>query len=248
MSINICPVFADEDPVVNVLVITLYKLEKSGLIGDTNVYDKYKYCFNKCMQSYLKHNPELFHEIIVLENYENAHNNMTMEYQTTKKIKDIWFTKKCNLLYIEIDTLCFGKLDEIFKLDKFSMFAGGSAPTTELNSGILYFPRNMNVDIWNIFDELHNNFNFEKYAYFQEIFDKMFRCQFNNEKEAFKYIENIGFGKYNWFNGLINPYGSIIPENKAIIKHYFSSRGIDNLVNIFKNCEDLTIDFKYTSM
>lgn len=200
-----------------VYVTTLYDLPKSGLIGDTGVYDLYKKAFETSLKRVHKFNPTLFDEYIVLINNEGACSNGEMEYHVVRKLYDLWKEGR-SILFSEVDTLCHGSLEEILQFKNFKMFAKGSASDPdEYNSGVMYFPTEMNPCIWDCIMQMHRDWK-PHWAYIQKVFDTAYKFQGSVTEDP----------RFNAFSPDIqNP----------LITHHFSSRGIHNLLEVFKKYE-----------
>jgi hypothetical protein len=175
----------------------------------------YKKAFEISLRRFHKFNSTLIDEYIVLINNDGSTVHSDMDYNVIRKLRDLWIKGETNILYAEVDTLCHGSTEEIFNLEKFTMFSKCSAPDPEeYNSGVLYFPAVMNKDVWDAIMVMHKQWN-PHWAYFQKIFDTAFKMQgpvYENKK-------------YNSFTDLLNP----------IITHHFSSRGIHKLLKIYQD-------------
>jgi hypothetical protein len=199
----------------NIYVTTLYNLPVSGCTGELGVYDLYKKAFEISLKRVYKFNSELFDEYIVLVNNESAQNNGDMDYNIIKKLYSIWSQGEVNVLYSEVDTICHGDLSDVFKFDKMMMFAKGTAPDPEeYNSGVLYFPASMPQNVWDTIMSMHSDWK-TYWAYFQKIFDTAYKMHGPVSENR----------RFNAFWG---------PVESPLITHHFSSRGIHNLLEVYK--------------
>jgi hypothetical protein len=199
----------------NIYVTTLYNLKTSGLVGEFDVYELYKQAFKISLKNIHKHNKFFFDEYIVLINNNDAKNNGEMDYHIILKLYEIWSKGNVNVFYSEIDTICHGSLEKVLNFNNFMMFSKGSAPDPdEYNSGVLYFPCTMDKTVWDYILKMHSTWDM-RWAYFQKIFDSAFKSQKIEIKEH---------SEFNSFKGELNP----------LITHHFSSRGIHNLIHVYK--------------
>lgn len=200
-----------------IYVTTLYKLPISGCVKEHNVYELYKKAFEISLKRVHKFNNDFFDEYVVLVNNNNAMDNGEMDYHIIDKLYTLWKRGNVDILYSEVDTLCHGSLRELSNLTKFTMFAKGSAPDKEeYNSGVMYFPSTMDQAVWDIIMNHHKDWK-PYWAYFQKIFDTAFKSQGPVSEDR----------RYNAFVSTSNP----------IITHHFSSRGIKNLLSVYKHYE-----------
>tara|TARA_Y100000004_G_C8955842_1_gene430761 strand:- start:2250 stop:3107 length:858 start_codon:yes stop_codon:yes gene_type:complete len=135
-----------------------------------------------------------------------------------------------NVLFSEIDTVFVKQFAEIFSLEKMTMFARCNNKSHKddslpkgyyLNSGLIYYPSNLDDNTWNLCrDKFKNNKTIDAAATSYEIFvNKMFYSQFPNMDSGIDYIRKaIGFSKYNW-RGLICVSSKEVPSVTEDIKH-----------------------------
>ena len=201
----------------NIYVTTLYDLPISGCVSETGVYELYKKACMISLARVHKFNKNFFDEYVVLVNTDGAQNNGEMDYHIIRKLYSLWKEGDCNILYSEVDTLCHGPLNELNNFKKFMMFAKGSAPDPEeYNSGVLYFPATMDQSVWDYVMKMHSDWK-SYWAYFQKIFDTAYKMQGDVTVNR----------RYNAFE----------PIEAPLITHHFSSRGIRQLLDLYRNYE-----------
>jgi hypothetical protein len=229
------------------LVIPLYKIKQhmSETNINNNLFNTYENMCKLSSCSYLKYNNNI--EIRILENDDKneMENFGDMFKDITKKMLDIHFIEKRNVLYVESDTLCFDKitLENINKLLMFNMGTGICdlySYNKMMNSGIIYIPKNCTID-YDFTLDLFNNCNFNIWINFERFCNILYHKQFLNFEESIKY--NKYMGKYNFFkthdiqSEYIRNIRSIdfFIENKPSIFHICGSKGSEKCLNIMNN-------------
>jgi hypothetical protein len=236
------------------ILIPLYKIDKH--LYETNInnnlFNCYENMFKIASESYLKHNNNI--EIRKLEN-DNKDKNMNnfgdMFRDITKKMLDIHFIEKRDILYVESDTFCFDKItfNDINKLLMFNLGTGTCdlyKKSEMMNSGVIYFPKNCNID-YNFALELFNNCDFNVWINFEKFWNILYYNQFINFEESIKYNKYIG--KYNFFKTCFIENDFIMNirtkdfyiKNKPSIVHICSSRGAAKCLDIMNSLKDLKI-------
>jgi len=135
-----------------------------------------------------------------------------------------------NVLFSEIDTVFLQEFSEIFSLEKLTMFArcnGASKidPSLSagyyLNSGLTYYPANLDSSIWELSRNKFKSDNSIAVAgtTYEVLVNRMFYSQFSDMKSGIDYIKKtVGFSKYNWRGHLIVDDDQM-PEDPSEIKH-----------------------------
>ena len=237
--------FVDSNNKQLLVVIPLYKIKQH--LRETNVdnhlFESYKNMYNIARDSYLKYNNNI--EIRILEN-DNTNDELDnfgdMFKDISKKIIDIHFIEKRDILYVESDTVCFGKLtfENINKLLMFNLGTGSCDLYNKsqlMNSGVIYIPKNCNMD-HHFTMNLFNTYDFNSWIYFERFWNILYYKQFTNFEESISY--NIYMGKYNFFKTTHIPDDFIksirskeffINNNPGIV-HAIGSRGAANCLNL----------------
>ena len=232
------------------LLMPLYKIKKH--MNETNVNNNLFNCYKSmckiASESYLKYNNNIEIKILENDNEDEMDSFGDMFKDITKKILNIHFIEKRDILYVESDTICFGKIifENINKLLMFNLGSGNCDLYTQsemMNSGIIYLPKNCNID-YDFTLDLLNNYDFNKWINFERFWNILYYKQFANYEESIKYNKYIG--KYNFFKTYYSPnefINSIRTEefcvkNEPSIFHICGSRGAFeclNKMNYLKN-------------
>jgi len=204
----------------NLLVYPLYKIE-----GRETEYEKHKLNLEKNIEIVKKFN--CVDEIKVVGSEVNHWSEMVVDM-----IEQIYNlnTSGCNVLFSEIDAVFLSEFSEIFSLEKMTMFArcnGASKidPSLSagyyLNSGIVYYPANLNDSMWYLARNKLKDSSSVAIAgtTYEALVNKMFYSQFSDMKSGIDYIKKtVGFSKYNW-RGLLSVDHSEMPSTIENIKH-----------------------------
>lgn len=233
------------------VVIPLYKIKQhlSETNVNNNLFNCYQNMFKISSESYLKYNTNI--EIRVLTHYGVMNNFGDMFKDITKKILDIHTHEKRDILYVESDTLCFGKinLENINKLLLFNLGTGSCDlyPYTEMmNSGVIYLPKKCNLDCEFALNLL-KDYDFYVWINFERFWNILYHKQFATFEESIQYNKHMG--KYNFFKTHYMPNEFItnlrskdfFVQSNPIIVHINGSRGSDNCLNIMTDLKDLEL-------
>jgi len=236
------------------VLIPLYKIKKHMIEVNINngLFNCYENMFKLSSESYLKHNDNI--EIKILEN-DNKNESLNgfgdMFKDITKKMLDIHFFEKKDLLYVESDTMCFNKIsfENINKLLMFNLGTGNCdlyKQDVMMNSGIIYIPKNCNID-YDVTIKLFNEYNFNEWINFERFWNIIYYSQFKSFEESVQYNKYIG--KYNFFKTNYMPSNFIsnirtidfFIKNKPSIIHVCGSRGASKCLEIMNHIKNFNI-------
>ena len=236
------------------VLIPLYKIQKHMIEVNVNnnLFNHYENMFKISSESYLKHNKNI--DIKILEN-DNKNESLNgfgdMFKDITKKMLDMHFIEKKDILYVESDTMCFGEInfENVNKLLMFNLGTGQCdlyKQDAMMNSGIIYIPKNCNID-YEVTLKLFNEYNFNEWINFERFWNIVYYSQFNSFEESIQYNKYIG--KYNFFrtNDIPSSFISNIRtmdyfiKNKPSIIHVCGSRGASKCLEIMNSIKDINI-------
>jgi hypothetical protein len=233
------------------LLIPLYNIKKHMFETNVNnnLYNSYENMFKISYLSYLKYNNDIIIKKITNNNELNNFGDMFKDI--VKKIINIHFFEKRDILYVESDTLCLGKIN-LKNIDKLLMFNMGSGECDlfnieiMMNSGVIYIPKNCKLD-YDFTINLYNNTNFNDWINFEKFWNILYYNQFSNYEESIKYNKYIG--KYNYYKtyNIPNNYISNIRSldffnsNYPNIIHLCGSRGSNQCLEIMNNLKELNL-------
>jgi len=235
------------------VLIPLYKIKQH--MNETNVnnnlFNCYENMFKIASQTYLKHNNNIEIKILENDNKDEMNNFGDMFKDITKKILDIHFIEKRDILYVESDTICFDKInfENINKLLMFNLGTGNCdlyAESEMMNSGVIYLPKTCNIN-YDFTLELFNNYDFNIWINFERFWNILYYKQFTNFEESINYNKYIG--KYNFFKTDYIPNDFIMNirtkdycvKTKPSIIHICGSKGASNCLDIMNRLKDLNI-------
>lgn len=211
----------------NILITANYKV--GHMYGNTDTND-YAQLSKICMDSFVRNLKDITQVTILKGEMDTYHNLFRDIY---KRIKEIYFSEQCNILWVDSDNVCLRPLEIFNQFDKFAMFYsveeyrtafvdGRCLKLTEklspwMMANIRYYPAGMLQKLWDIGDDLAYSW-VEDWAYETIIYNAMFHAQDIDDYNAFMHPEwNVqGEGDLN----------SITQDlvNRATILHVHSTR------------------------
>jgi hypothetical protein len=231
------------------LVIPLYKIKQHlfETNHNNNLYEIYSEMSNITINSYLKHNNDIF-ELRIIGNDIEQDNYGDMFKDISQTLLNIHFVEKRTLLFVESDTICINKLtfNNINKLLMFNICVGSCdlySCDKMMNSGVIYIPKDCMIDYEFAFNHF-NNINFYEWISFQKYWNIIYYNQFISFDESIEYNKNIG--KYNFFRTNYCPNDFIkhlrskdfFDDSQPSIIHLCSSRGAYDTLEIMKKIKD----------
>lgn len=181
----------------NILVYPLYKIK-----GKEKEYYKHKKFVDKNVQVVEKLN--CVDNVIILEKEVNSWSEMIVDVlYSIKKLLE-----HNNILFSEADTIFTKEFSEIFLIEKFMMFSKCEEDSNidpsftkdfYLNGGLVYYPSNMDENLWNFIDDVDRYDSIKMTGNLYEvIMNRIYYSQFSSLKEGMEYLKIFGIKKYNW--------------------------------------------------
>ena len=181
----------------NLLVYPLYKIK-----GKESEYQKHKKFVEKNISVVKRFN--CVDDIIILGKDVNTWSEMIDDVLLS--IREL--VKNNNVLFSEADTIFTKQFSEIFSLENFMMFSKceensniDSSLTKDfyLNGGLVYYPSNMNKDLWKFIDNMDQYESIKMTGNLYEvIMNRMYYSQFDTMEDGLNYLKDFGIKKYNW--------------------------------------------------
>ena len=152
----------------NILVLKFYKLKNYDLGTKREEYDQMKeWCVETAKNNIMGLDDIIVHDTVV-ENIQDAFR------QHFYDLYDLWKTKKCNILYSDLDVLFIRKLDWFDISKKFILYNYG-------NSGIRYHGHDMDETVWQYALELVKKWDDSKWDFEQNVYKDMHRHPANGK-------------------------------------------------------------------
>lgn len=233
---------------VNILVTACYSVEDNiGMRRDVPFkFDKYRRITDMCVKSFCK-NLEGIDDVVVLEGvFENYHRMFQDIYY---KIREIYQTRKCNILFVDADDLCIRPTRIFGKYDKFVMFdiqnrhcsyRSKKIPSTVYShlkpwmmSNVRYYPMGAVTEkMWKMGDNLAENW-VDVWAYECIIYNTLFHAQGISEKE----INETIYDKNLNYQSISAIKSGHVPKSVKII-HLHSARNMDRVIEVMSMLMD----------
>jgi len=111
-----------------------------------------------------------------------AESRVTMFRDNWYRLRDLWHSEPCNVLYLDSDTV-FVKPTEIFgRWSEYRLFNWTTPPQHPefphyFNAAVRYHPHTMSADTWALGDRIAQNWNLDIWDQEQLIFNAMFWSQ-----------------------------------------------------------------------
>jgi hypothetical protein len=200
---------------MNVLMTDLYDLGNSE-------YTHYKEMCALSTRSYLDNLQDIDCHIVLTGTYANEHE---MFRQRFWRVYEIWKTLKCNLLVVDIDTLCirptrlFGQFREMrmFSLSDRKVYKDCNPGHPMFVGGVVYLPAAMPGAVWEMACGLARDWK-NDWPYIQWIANKMFYAGIDEDR-----LRSYILPQFN-FNMPWTEHGTL-PIEDAHILHFHGSRG-----------------------
>lgn len=160
-----------------------------------------------------------------------AESRVTMFRDNWYRVRDLWHSEPCNVLYLDSDTV-FVKPTEIFgRWPQYRLFNWTTPPRHAdfphyFNAAVRYHPYTMSADTWAVGDDMAENWNLDIWDQEQLIFNAMFWSQNLSFEDAHHPELNwqapsgtdlAGLAQHAQFNSF--------PIQHARIIHYHGTRG-----------------------
>lgn len=113
---------------------------------------------------------------------EPANSRVEMFKANWARLRDLWHSEPCNILYLDSDTVflkpteIFGRFDE-YRLFNWSTPAQDHGFANYFNAAVRYHPHTMTAETWAVGDAIAENWNLDIWDQEQIIFNTMFWSQ-----------------------------------------------------------------------
>jgi hypothetical protein len=147
-----------------------------------------------------------------------------------RRLSDLWHSEPCNILYLDSDTVIVKPVEIFGRWPEYRLFNWTTPPRTEkfpnyFNAAVRYHPAHMSESVWQIGEQMAQNWDLSIWDQEQIIFNEMFWSQgltwedahhpeLNWQAESGRRLPDLG--EHGPFNNL--------PISQARIIHYHGSR------------------------
>jgi hypothetical protein len=105
-----------------------------------------------------------------------------MFQQNWQRIWDLWHQEPCNILYLDSDAMFIKSTDMFGHFDQYRLFNWTDPKSNAqfpnyYNAGVRYYPSTMSAEVWNIGQDMAQNWNLNIWDQEQLIFNAMFWSQ-----------------------------------------------------------------------
>jgi hypothetical protein len=113
---------------------------------------------------------------------EPATSRIDMFQKNWRKISDLWHSEPCNILYLDSDTVMLKPVEIFGRWPEYRLFNWTTPPSHEqfpnyFNAAVRYHPAHMSQKVWDIGEQLAQNWRLDIWDQEQVIFNKMFWSQ-----------------------------------------------------------------------
>jgi hypothetical protein len=227
----------------NIFITALYRLIRDS--SRKSISSDYEEIHKLCVDSFLKNLSGIDRHIVLSGNKNTSHD---MFKEIFYRIKDIYHSEPCNIIFTDADTLCVKPVNIFNKYNTFSMFLisiTGKFSTYKkvpkrlwkslkpwFMSNVRYYPHGLNDTVWRTGTELANKW-INVWAYECIIYNSMIHSQF----DGMSYTEikkTYHKPEFNYFYAT-DHFDMDIPLEEARIIHFAGSRGSKEVLNKMRN-------------
>lgn len=239
----------------NIVMLACCKIRSTGTLEFNQEYgNEGAYTLYHAMHEIVCHSAETFiqedFEFVIIE--EDVDSYQQVFHNNWQHVRDVWDDEgPNNILFLDTDTLIIKPVEIFGKLNEFQMFnytdpkelSGADANNRYglkfkhyFNAGVRYYPDTMSEELWNVGQELANEWDYNIWGTEQIIFNQMMYSQNPDVKHWLK--PEYGFQAMQMRHNLIshpeiNDYlenWNGMHLNDAKILHLHGTRGAANTV------------------